>query len=422
MEIFQKLGLEIEDAWRAANYDEAGFPALAADSLKRAEVPTRTDPWAAAQWALRQGELPRQRDVPSRFGDPALTVFSAPRFHIDLLFWFEGTTSIHQHAFCGAFQVMLGSSIHSWYDFDRELSINKFTEIGSMTLRKCELLSVGDVQEIMSGRQYIHSLFHLDQPSVTIVVRTDRSPLDLPQYNYFKPSLAIDPFFEQETVTKKTQVAAALIRARNPEADRMIAEWLESCDLQTAFGLLLNLRGLLRPDSVQQMFNLKAPGDRFSRFLDIAEKRHGRVGDVFRKVFDEMNALDTIVSRRSYVSDPEHRFFLALLLNVEGRERIFSLIRQRFPDSDPIEKVLDWTEELVDTRLAGDEHTNALGIADFGDIDIFVLEQILRGSTGSAIAEAFRSQYGENAAEAARSIPEKERRIRDAVLLRALLN
>jgi hypothetical protein len=32
----------------------------------------------------------------------------------------------------------------------------------------------------------------------------------------------------------------------------------------------------------------------------------------------------------SYVTDPEHRFFFALLLNIEDRDTIFVLIGSRF--------------------------------------------------------------------------------------------
>jgi hypothetical protein len=34
---------------------------------------------------------------------------------IEALFWVDGTTSIHQHSFSGAFQVLAGKSIHSRY-------------------------------------------------------------------------------------------------------------------------------------------------------------------------------------------------------------------------------------------------------------------------------------------------------------------
>ena len=95
------------------------LPAIAADALRRADLPSKLTAWDVVEWALKQEELPPQRDLHGNFADPPITIYSGPRFHIDVYFWFEGTTAIHQHAFCGAFQVLLGSSIHSWYEFER---------------------------------------------------------------------------------------------------------------------------------------------------------------------------------------------------------------------------------------------------------------------------------------------------------------
>ena len=421
MQLFQKLGNEIEDLWRAENYNEAVLPAIAADALRRADIPAKASVWDVVEWALGQTELPRQRDVAGRFGDPPVTVYSGLRFHVDVYFWFEGTTSIHQHAFCGAFQVMHGSSIHSWYEFETDRVINTFTETGTMSLKVCELLAVGDVQEILAGRQYIHSLFHLDQPSATIVVRTDRSPLHLPQFNYLKPTLAIDPFFEQDTITKKTQLAGALLRAKHEDADRLIAGWFEKCDFQTTYGLLSMLRRYLRSGEIDKFFKLDDPETRYQEYLRIARERHGADIDVLVDVFERQDVVDEILRRRGFVTEPEHRFFMALLMNVDGKERIFELIKQRFPDADAVEKVLDWTFDLANTRVLGVENSNALGIQDFGDIDIFVLEQILRGKSGDEIDAAFRSEHGETVSNETLTISEREDRIRQAVIFRSLL-
>ena len=184
IEAFNKLGDEIEGLWLETNYNEDDLPSIAADALKRADLPAKLSAWDVVEWSLSENNLPPQRDLHGRFGDPPITIYSGPRFHIDLYFWFEGTTAIHQHGFCGAFQVLLGSSIHSWYEFERKEKVNTFFEIGDIRLKVCEILEVGDVQEIWGGRRYIHSLFHLDRPSATIVVRTDRSPIDLPQFSY----------------------------------------------------------------------------------------------------------------------------------------------------------------------------------------------------------------------------------------------
>jgi hypothetical protein len=269
MELFQNVGEKLEKAWRAKDYDETVFPAMAADALKNADLPSKVSPWEVIEWTLQQSELPRQKDVQARFGEPPITLFVAPRFHIDVYFWFEGTTSIHQHAFCGAFQVLEGSSIHSWYEFEKRDAVNSFCEIGEMSLRVCQLLEVSAVQEIRPGRQYIHSLFHLDQPSVTIVIRTDKSPLFLPQYDYQKPCLAVDPFYEHESTTKKLQSIAALFRAHHPDADRMISNLLDTADFHTAFLVLRTARSMLAGNRLHEVFNISTPQDRFANLVQL---------------------------------------------------------------------------------------------------------------------------------------------------------
>lgn len=393
MELFNKLGCEIEDLWRDENYDEEIFPALAADALKRADLPSKVTAWEVLEWTLGQNELPPQKDPGARFGDPPITLFVAPRFYIDVYFWVDGTTQIHQHSFCGAFQVLLGSSIHSWYEFERREAINKFIEIGDTNLKLCELLEVGQVQEIWAGRQYIHSLFHLDQPSATIVARTAQSPLSLPQYSYHKPYLAIDPFFEHQTTTKKIQCINTLIRLKHPETDRMIEELLETSDFQTTFAILSAVRGNLQSNQLDQMFNLGTPQQRFDKLFEISKKRHGESVDIFPEIFAFREWQGEMIKRRGYVTDAEHRFFFALLLNVEGKKRIFGLIKQRFPESEPLEKVLDWTFDLAQTRVVGTNTQNGLGIADFDDLDMFVLESLLKDNTEEQLRTSIKSEY-----------------------------
>lgn len=416
MELFQKLGGEIESLWLEENYNEAELPAIAAEALKRADLPSKLTAWDVVEWALNQGELPPQRDLHGNFADPPITIFSGPRFHIDLYFWFEGTTAIHQHGFCGAFQVLMGSSIHSWYEFETHEVINAFAEIGEMSLKVCELLEAGAVQEIVAGKQYIHSLFHLEMPSATIVVRTDRSPLHLPQFSYEKPNLAIDPFFEQPTITKKLQILSAAIRAKHPEADRMAVELLKTSDLQTSFVILSRLRHLVGANQLEQLFKIEGAVSRFQQFLDVVTRRHGKNGEIFKPIFDRLAAIDEIVNRRSFVTHPEHRFFMALLMNVDERERIFSLIKQRFPDADPVEKILDWVFDLAETRVVGVETSNALGIPNFGDAEMFVLENILNGKADEEIRAKFAEENpGSGAADAIA-------KVRGAAIFRPILN
>ena len=418
MELFNNLGTEIEEIWRDCDYDEFRFPEIAAEALKKANLPAQISAWEVIEWTMRQTFLPEQRDLRGGFGDPPITLYNSPRFHIDVYFWLEGTTAIHQHGFCGAFQVLMGSSIHSWYEFERSEAINTFTEIGNINLRLCELLSVGDVQPIQAGKQYIHGLFHLEQPSATIVVRTHKSPMFLPQFSYYKPHLAIDPFFEEANTIKKMQCVTALIRSRHPRTDEFIADWLKTADFQTSFHILSNLRGYLRSNQVDQLFNLAAPQNRFDALMEVVRERHGERANVFPKVFEHLDKLDEILRRRNYVTEPEHRFFLALLLNVEGRERIFSLIKERFPESEPLDKVLDWTFDLAQTRVLGESVPNALGIEDFDDTDLFILENLLQDKPETEIAQILETEYG---AANLDNLPERIEKIQKSVIFQPLL-
>lgn len=421
MELFQKLGAEIEDAWRGLNYNEDAFPKLAADALRGADLPSKVSAWEVIEWTLRQSELPPQKDPTAIFGDPPITLFVAPRFYIDVYFWLDGTTQVHQHGFCGAFQVLLGSSLHSWYEFEPAESINAFLETGEMRLKVCELLKVGDVHEILAGRQYIHSLFHLDQPSATIVVRTEKSPLYLPQFSYHKPYVALDPFFDHQTTTKKLQSLGPLFQVNHPDTDQMISELLETSDFQTSLALLSTVHNHLSGGFLGQLFNLEGPAARFKVLLEIVARRHGPKAERLSEIFEHRNRVNEIVRRRGFVTNPEHRFFFALLLNVDGRDRIFSLVKTRYPDSDPLDKILDWTYDLAQTRVVGVNTPNALGMENFDDVDLSILENLLRGRSDSEMKEALAADYGAEKI-AASDIDGKLARIRASAIFQPLLS
>ena len=422
MELFNKLGAEIEVLWRDKNYDEKVFPEIAAQSLREANLPAKVSAWEVISWTLNETFLPEQRDLNGNFGDPPITIYNSPRFHIDVYFWLEGTTAIHQHAFCGAFQVLHGSSLHSWYEFERQESINTFTEIGAINLKVCELLNVGDTLAINAGRDYIHGLFHLEQPSATIVVRTHKTPEFLPQFSYYKPFLAIDPFFEEANTTKKLQVITALIRSKHPETDKFIGDWLRKADFQTSFQILSTVRGYLQPNQVAQIFNLSESENRFDALLEIVKEKHGERANIFPQVFAHEAKVGEIVRRRAVITEPEHRFFLALLMNVEGKERVFSLVKERFPDSEPLEKVLDWTFDLANTRVLGLNIPNAIGIEDFGDLDLFVLESLLKNLSNEESEKLLQTEYGMEITEDVRQTLQKKREnIRQSVIFEPLL-
>jgi len=420
MEVFQSLGAKVESLWRADNYNEEVFPSLAAEALKSADMPSKVSVWEIVEWTLKQNELPRQKDPAGRFGDPPITIFVAPRFYIDAYIWLNGTTAIHQHGFCGAFQVLLGSSIHSWYEFEPREKISSMLELGHMRLKLCELLKVGDVQPIRAGRQYIHALFHLDQPSVSLVIRTDKSPLYLPQFSYHRPTIAVDPFYEHETTSRKMQTIGALFQIKHPDADRMISELLSESDFHTSYLIMQTVNDWVGSDKIGHLFGIEDSNDQLGRFLDIVRSRHGDKADEIAAALRDATLSAELIRRRAVVSDPEQRFFLAILLNVEGRENVCRLISQRFPDDDPIDKILDWTFDLAQTRVVGMHIPNALGIADFDAFDLQILEYLLRGER-DMVGKLSAELPSETEASLTEKVDRSTEKLRSSVVLGPLL-
>lgn len=379
MEQFQQLGEVIEKRWVKENYSEELFPQIAEDALLEADLPARVDPWEIIRWTMSSLTLPDQKDVEGRFGNPPITLYSGSRFYIDVYYWLDGTTTVHQHAFCGAFQVLLGSSIHSHYHFELERVLSEHFRVGQLHLRQVQLLKVGDIKRILPGREYIHSLFHLDRPSATITIRTEHTPSAAPQWDYRKPHFATNPFFNNTLMAKRLQTVQLVLGMKHKNTDELIGNLIDSSDFHFCYYLLGAISHHLKGNQVDDLFGMSTGKDRFDTFLERSRDRHGELVDKLLSVFEEQERQTNIILRRGTITGEEHRFFLALLLNVPNREKILELVKQRFPDVDPVEKVLDWVEELSQTRVLGSKEDNALGIEGFGDGHILVLENELRG-------------------------------------------
>ncbi len=422
MEAFQKLGSLVESRWKTDNYDERSFPDIAAQALVDSDLPSQVDPWEIIRWVHHTDALPQQYDVEGRFGNPPITLFSGPRFYIDVYYWLDGTTSIHQHAFTGAFQVLLGSSIHSRYSFREDRILNEHFSAGQLTLEEVQLLKLGDVRPIRPGKQFIHSLFHLDRPSATITVRTEHTPSAALQYDYRKPYFALDPFFKNPVLTKKRQTIGLLLGMKHKDTDAMISEMVCASDFQTAYFVLADTYEQLRGDEMDSLFGLSTGKDRFKAILNRCKTVHGELTDLILPVLEEQERQSSIVVRRGTITKEAHRFFLALVLNVPNRKMILELVKQRYPNQDPVETILDWVEELGRTRVLGSKETNALGLAEFDDSYVFVLECLLEGLDLDQINQKAREQYPADAApELMERVPSIIEAFKDSALFKSLL-
>jgi len=336
---FEKLGCSVTEQWQKKNFSLEAFPELARIALDEAPPSQKVDLDEMIHEFFANDDQPFQSQ--SGFGQPELVAFNHPRFYIQILFWLEGTTEIHQHEFSGAFHVMRGSSLHSEFDFEGARSVTPHLRIGDLRMKQVKLLETGRTVAITSGRECIHSLFHLDTPSVTVVIRTHHDPGTGPQYNYLPPHLAIDPLHVDALTMRRQQLLDVLETLDDPTYVNLVREMVESLDFERGFNILR-----------YAMNHLQDLND-WESVLASFQKKHGDLTKGVPDTLAECLRRETLAGMRYLIDDPDHRFFLALLMNVPTRKDIFSFIARRVPSQSPQETMLGWIGELIEPGESG---------------------------------------------------------------------
>lgn len=431
MRFFQELGSTLERRWRGENYHDRAFPGIAARALAEVDLVGEIDPWDIVR-SLHDGtELPSQKQQEDRFGDLAITLYQGERFYVDAYFWLDGTTSIHQHGFSGAFQVLLGSSIQSLYGFEPEREVSDHFSVGRILLNDVQLLRRGDIRPIHPGDQFIHALFHLDRPSVTITVRTKRDIRALPQYEYLKPYFAVDPFIKDASIFRKTQSAMLLLRMQHPGAAAIIGELVSSSDFHTTFSVLQATFDCLAEAARERAQRpaggpaaAEPPDERvlLEALFDVARGRHGALVDFIPAVISERQRQFNLLDLRKHVTDADDRFFLALILNVPHRRQVLELLKQRWPDRDSAEVICERVAHLSATRAVRARERYLLGLEGFGEDHLLILRHLLRAASDADIKNALDGEHpAGGAGRLGDRLEDVRASFRESLLIRPLL-
>jgi len=267
--------------------------------------------------------------------------------------------------------------------------------LGDLSVRSTDLLEKGDVVEI--ERDLTHSLFHLEAPSVTVVARSFGENEAGPQYNYFPPSLAIDPFYREPTTARRMQALGLLLLRGCSEYDALAAALAARSDLHTVYLML------------EQAYRRLGDRARVNRLADAARERHGSIIDEITASIEEELRRRKITRLRRSVRDPEHRFFLALAQNLPDRAAIYAMVRRRYPTGDPRDRVIGWAHDL--------SGVDRIGI-DFDDPLNRCLFAALVDSRGDGeVVERLEAEFGaaQVSAQAAALADHRERMRRTAL-------
>ena len=152
----------------------------------------------------------------------------------------------------------------------------------------------------------------------------------------------------------------------------------------------------------------------FERLLDTTRTRHGSRVDCILASIEGAEREAVLISRREKILDPDHRFFLALLLNVPDREAILSAIASTYGTNNPRGLVMQWLSEL--------SGLDTLGI-EIDDTNALLLRGLLAGWSFDATCDSLVADYSAGEVAAQReSLQEQYDRIRNHAPLRPLFN
>lgn len=128
-----------------------------------------------------------------RFGQPSVILAKSENHFVEMLLWRDDITSIHEHSFSGAFKALDGRRMHTTFEFfpDLENDRNRKIMIGNLKLKHTECLHPGDVRKITPKSSYIHMLWTLDRPGLTIVIRENGKKSSA---SYAPPFVSFDEF------------------------------------------------------------------------------------------------------------------------------------------------------------------------------------------------------------------------------------
>lgn len=331
---FEQLGTRAEAQWRALHFDDSRFTEVATQALTELPPAEHVTPNEIVEWLFETPHLPWQAHADGIFGDPPIQLYSSEHFYIEALFWVDGSMAIHEHAFSGAFQVLAGSSLHSTYSFTRERRVSTELELGRLQWHKSEVLERGDTRPIYFGRDTIHSLFHLDRPSVTIVMRTFR---DLrTQLTYIKPGIAFAGMRELPHALLRQRTLLMLHKTDPKTFASQATRYLETADLHATVLLMLSFAG----EGLST--------DILGACVDIIRKRDDDFGERLETALYEALREAEVMEWRRSVLEPDLRFVLALLLNFPHRVSILQAIAHYGGALAPPAQLCAWLARLAE--------------------------------------------------------------------------
>lgn len=239
---FGDLASAVESSWAKLAHDLPEFTKVATEHLSRVAPTIDLNQFHTqlTNWLVSDLNIPEQVNVHNTFGQPPITVFNDGRFVVDIYIWRGCDTSIHSHGFRGAFKVLYGRSLHEMFEVKTETVIAKDVSLTALGRPRLELLTAGDVRTIHPDQALTHRVIHLDNPTITLCVKTINEP-DISQWHHFESGVAIKKRHTDPRLLKKAYYYQYLMETEEALATSFLKKWMEPLDLSTRMNLCEDL-------------------------------------------------------------------------------------------------------------------------------------------------------------------------------------
>jgi hypothetical protein len=334
LQLAAQIGRELQARWRAVRNDHRRFADLAVDVLHEFSPAQKLTVEDLVRGLFTDEVLPIQLDPEARFGDASITLFHGREFHVDVVFWLDSKTSVHQHGFSGAFQVLAGSSLHARYSFEQTRYLDDHVHLGRLQPSDLEVLERGDVRPILPGDAYVHALWHLERPSVSFIVREHARSTAQPQYSYLASCLEYDPFFiNDQTTTTRLQMLRLLHSLNAP----LLGEMIEAVGREGAPLPIVRLTQWVS----------RRPAGLGQRLVEAVRKYDPGYADALDLALEELEREGRISLVRDKVQDPDQRLLLGLLQHCPDRDQILRHVARLRPSAHPAELISGWIASIL---------------------------------------------------------------------------
>lgn len=358
--LFTDLGEKIRIQWAKHNYNEDALVETAIDKLDEARLHQSLSADNLIHYALNPDPLQSAHQIDPPFGDLQQIMYRHARFYIEALYWCDGTTAVHDHGFSGAFYVMTGSSINLEYQFQDAERINHHFWLGKLSKPLVSKLQVGSIKPIYSGKRFIHSVFHLDNPTVSIVVRTYQDDDAMPQFEYRGKNIRLVEEFSPEFAKKIKGLRFLLSLNQEKFSYHFKHMYLES-PLDERYWLLRAFYANFKQfPSIQQ----------FLKEMDDVQT------NILMKSITQEAIIHKTMQFRNNIEDVELRYFLAVLLNLPSWSDVVQFIQNDYPNetNTVIERALS---NIKSHGLKIPEMTNHTLIHDYNNEEPITSNNVL---------------------------------------------